>query len=412
VAAALHSSRILLIHNYYGSESPSGENQVFEAEKALLVARGHEVIEVTRNSDDIRSRGALGLAIGALATPWNPWMANAVSRAVQQSRPAIVHAHNTFPLISPAIFSAVGQGTARVLTLHNYRVFCPAAIPMRDGQICTQCLDRKSSIPSLKYGCYRSSRLATIPVATSVTLHRWWGTWTRHVDAFIALSTFQSERLVKAGLPRDRVHVKPNFFAGDPVVSAWDSRQNCCVYVGRLSAEKGIETLLQAWIAWGEAAPELRVIGDGPMASRIHDLVRAARGARIRLLGRLAPGAAEQQIATAKLLIVPSECFEGFPMVIREAFAFGTPVAASNLGPLPTIVTPGVNGLLFEPRTAQSILDAVGMAWRSPPLLERLGAGARRSFETHYNEAVNYTKLMEIYQHAVDQRRTRDAELH
>ena len=158
--------RILLVHNFYGSAAPSGENQVFEAEKVLLQSRGHEVAEFTRHSDEIRGPGVWGSIKGAAATRWNPWAAQAIRRAVARFLPDVVHVHNTFPLISPSIFHALaGMGVARVLTLHNYRLFCPAAIPMRAGQVCTDCLDRRSVLPALQHGCYRNSRLATVPLA-------------------------------------------------------------------------------------------------------------------------------------------------------------------------------------------------------------------------------------------------------
>ena len=116
--------KIVIAHNYYGSAAPSGENQVFEAERNLLRQRGNEVSEFLRHSDTIRAKGAWGALQGALSTPWNPFAAKAVRHTVEISHPDVVHVHNTFPLLSPAIFHAIGQRAARVLTLHNYRLFC------------------------------------------------------------------------------------------------------------------------------------------------------------------------------------------------------------------------------------------------------------------------------------------------
>jgi hypothetical protein len=183
--------KVLLVHNFYGSAAPSGENQVFEAERTLLRARGHEVAEFTRHSDEIRGQGALGAVRGGLATPWNPWMTWAIRREVNRLQPDVVHVHNTFPLISPGIFHAIGDRAARVLTLHNYRLFCPAGIPMRAGKVCTDCLDARGSLPAMRHGCYRGSRVATAPLAFSVWLRRAMGTWRDQVDAFVALSDFQ-----------------------------------------------------------------------------------------------------------------------------------------------------------------------------------------------------------------------------
>lgn len=394
--------KVLLAHNFYGSSAPSGENLVFESEKALLLARGHEVSEFTRHSDEIRACGAWGAVQGALSTPWNPWMVHAMRQAVGDFQPAVVHVHNTFPLISAAIFSAIGKRAARVLTLHNYRLFCPAAIPMRAGRVCTECLDRQSVVPALQHGCYRGSRLATVPLAANVALHRLLGTWNQHVDAYITLSEFQRERMVQAGLPASKVYVKPNFYPGKPVVVPWNERLKQVVFVGRLSEEKGLRTLLKAWALWGESAPQLRLVGDGPLHAEIQ---AQAVGLNVALLGQLSAEEAQAEIACAQLLVLPSECFEGFPMVLREAFAFGTPAAVSNLGPLPSIVQSGQNGLVFMPGNAASLLGVLCGAWAQHNLLEKLGRGARQAFEEHYNEDANHQTLLEIYEQAIVENR-------
>lgn len=391
--------KILLVHNFYGSMSPSGENQVFATEKNLLLQHGHEVVEFTRHSDEIRSTGARGTLKGALATPFNPFMASAIKKQVEQFKPDVVHVHNTFPLISPSIFSAIGHRAARVLTLHNYRLLCPAAIPMRSGKVCTDCLDLRSMWPSIQHGCYRNSRIATLPLATNVALHRALGTWQHEVDAFISLTDFQRSTLIAAGLPCDKIHVKPNYFAGNPIVVPWPERGTYAVFAGRLSEEKGVAALVNAWIAWGADAPELRIIGDGPLRG---ELEKAATGSPILFLGQIPAEETIRQIARAQLQLLPSECFETFGLAIVEAFAGGTPAAVSNIGPLPTIVNHGINGVVFEAANPQSLLTVVRNTWQTSGLLEQLSHGARKSFETLYTEDINYACLMEIYQAAIE----------
>lgn len=392
---------ILLVHNYYGSSAPSGENQVFEAEANLLRTRGHDVQWFTRHSDAIHSQGAAGWVRAAVGTPWNLRAAAAIRREVARSRASIVHVHNTFPLLSPAIFPAIGKSAARVLTLHNYRLFCPAAIPMRSGRVCTECLDRASAWPAMQHACYRGSRTATMPLALGVGLHRRLGTWTKHVDAFIALTAFQQEKMVAAGLPAELVHVKPNFYPGRPSTMPWHERRNAVVFAGRLAAEKGVRALVQAWLDWGSSAPELRIVGDGELREELHQLTVGSPGTPISFLGQLTSDAAQLEIARAKLLVLPSEWFEGFPMVIREAFAFGTPVAASAIGPLPSIVESGVGGILFTPADPSSLLGVVRAAWESEGTLQRLGKGARQAFEMRYTEDANYAILAGIYRQAM-----------
>lgn len=388
----------MLIHNYYGSEAPSGENSSFEAERRMLECRGHTVKVFTRHSDEIRNQGLTGMVKGAASVPWNPWSWLKVRELADKFQPDVVHAHNTFPLVSPSIFHSLAPNVAKVLTLHNYRLFCSAGIPSRGGRICTECIDQRSVSPAVTNGCYRGSRLATLPLAGSIALHRKIGTWREKVDAFIALSNFQRDLMVKGGLPADKLHVKPNFYAGRPEVKLWQERGGYVVFVGRLSEEKGVATLIKAWELWGKSAPELRIVGDGPLKDQ---LKQQAEGLPVRFLGQVSAGEAEAHIASARLLVLPSECFEGFPMVIREAFAFGTPVSVSNLGPLPSIVNEGINGVLFKPADPHLLSRAVSSAWYEEGLLERLSLGARQSFEDLYNEDANYEMLMEIYSNAV-----------
>jgi glycosyltransferase involved in cell wall biosynthesis len=387
-------TRVLLVHNHYGSSAPSGENRVFETESALLRQRGHDVREFVRSSDGIRSNGAYGLVTGGLATPWNPFAARALRREIREFGPDVVHVHNTFPLLSPSCFRAIGTLAASVLTLHNYRLFCSKGTPFRGGNVCMKCVDDRSAWSAIRHACYRDSRLATLPLAVSVELHRHLGTWTEHVDAFIALSEFQRQRMIDGGLPSGHVHVKTNFYPGSPAVSPWRGRGRYVVFVGRLTAEKGVEVLLRAWRLWGDAAPELRIVGDGGLRP---ELERLAGDLPVRFLGQVDLAEAQRQIAQARLLVLPSECFEGSPMAVIEAFAFGTPVAASDLGPLPFIVRHGVNGVVFQPRNHESVYREIRRVWDAPDTLEELGRGARTSFEAHYAENANYRMLMDVY---------------
>jgi glycosyltransferase involved in cell wall biosynthesis len=384
--------RILLVHNHYGSAAPSGENVAFALERDLLVGRGHEVRVIERFSDDLRGAGAPALLAAALRVPWNRAAARAVSAAIRDFRPDILHAHNTFPLLSPAIFPAA-RGVVRVLTLHNYRLFCAAGTLLRAGRVCTDCLDRGSALPSLVHGCYRGSRPATLPLAAAIGFHRRRGTWLRDVEAFIALTDFQRGRMIAAGLPGDRVWVKPNFYPGNPTARPITDRAERAVFVGRLGPEKGVTDLVEAWLGWGPAAPELRIVGDGPLRPALEAATAAA--GNIRLLGSLPREVAEAEIAEARLLVLPSRWFEGLPMVLREALAFGTPILASAIGALPDLV--GAAGATFPPgdvgalrkRTAALLSDAGGLA--------RMSAAARQAFAAHYGEAANYRQLLAIY---------------
>jgi glycosyltransferase involved in cell wall biosynthesis len=278
---------------------------------------------------------------------------------------------------------------------------------MRDGQVCTQCLDKRSVIPALRYGCYRGSRLATVPLALSIALHRRIGTWNKYVDRFIALTKYQREMMIHAGLPAELVSVKPQFYPGCPEVIPWTKREDRVLFAGRLSPEKGVRDLLAAWKLLGPDAPRLDIIGDGPDRRILENQINLERLDHVRLLGQFSFQETQNRIAHSRLIIVPSTWFEGFPMVIREAFAFGVPVAASRLGSLAELVNEQTNGYLFQPNCPDEIAAAVRDAWASPQSLERLAGGARNSFLASYTEDANFEALMTIYEEASAERRTR-----
>jgi glycosyltransferase involved in cell wall biosynthesis len=341
---------------------------------------------------------------GGLAVTWNPFEASRIKRVLRNMRPDVVHVHNTFPLISPSIFWAIREYAPCVLTLHNYRLFCASAVLLRDGVVCTRCLDESSVLPAVRFGCYRGSRLATYPIAQNIALHRAIGTWTSRVDAFIAVSEFQRNKLVDAGLPPARMHVKPNFFSGSPKVVPWDKRNDVAVFVGRLTPEKGVEHLVRAWLAMGANAPLLRVIGEGPLRASLEALAKSDGAANIEFTGGVSPEAATEEVSLAKLLIVPSVWFEGFPIVLQDAFATGTPAAVSDIGSLPTIVQDGVNGLVFRANDPAAIAQLLGRIWNDQELLSRLSIGARANFESHYTEDINHKRLLDIYSAAIKSR--------
>jgi len=401
--------KVLLVHNFYGSSAPSGENMVYTAERELLGQHGHTVIEFTRHSDEIRDRGAFGVLRGAFATPWNPFSKRALQSVLEKEEPDVMHVHNTFPLISPSIFHATkGLDTATILTLHNYRTFCAAGIPMHDNVPCTECLDTQSISPALRYGCYRKNRVATLPLATMIALHRRVKTWERHVDAFVALSEFQKDRMVRAGLAEENVHIKPPFYVNPPTPLPWEKRESKVVFVGRLGMEKGLYILIDAWKQWGREAPQLEIIGDGPERATLQKSVKGnGIEDKISFLGQLPSLEVQKRLRLARLLVLPSLCFEGFPMTIIEAFSLGVPVAASDIGPLSDIVKNGETGILHQAGNALSLYQTMKEIWDESGRLCSLGQGARQEFDKKYTADANYENLMKIYDAAIENRHSK-----
>ena len=313
-----------------------------------------------------------------------------------------MHVHNVFPLLSPAIFdAAAGTRTGVVNTLHNYRTVCAAPALLRNGLTCTACIEKSSVWPALRHGCYRKSRLATIPVAASVALHRGLGTYARHVDAFIALTQFQKSLLVDGGLPEQNMYVKPNCYSGVPNRAPWREREDKAVFIGRLSAEKGADSLVKAWLQWGESAPKLEIIGEGPESEGLRRAVQVSKSSRVVFTGQKKPEEARALLSKAKLLILPSEWFEGFPLVLCEALAFGVPVAASHLGPFEELVqSPGI-GRLFTPRDPVNLQATVAALWQDQAALAQMSRSATQEFETKYSAQKSIEALEAIYKLAI-----------
>jgi glycosyltransferase involved in cell wall biosynthesis len=395
--------KIIAAFSRYGSTAPSGENKMFKAEVELLRSNGHIVEEVVRDSDEIRRRGLLGLIIGGVTVPWSHSAKVEMRRMCHAHLPDVVHVHNTFPLLSPSIFYGIHSGSARIFRLPNYRLFCASGFLFRNGSVCRECVDEASAIPGVRHGCYRSSRTATIPVAAGIELHRMLRTWQCKVDAFVVLSDFQKQLLSEAGLPKELLHVKPNFIVPDRLEVSWLRREEQVVYAGRLSAEKGVEHLISAWRLWGEAAPRLVIVGDGPLRQSLESM---ARGLPIVFAGHVDSSVVASYVAAARLVIVPSVWYETFGLIVIEAFAVGTPVAVSDIGPLPSLVKSGTTGIKFSPGNAASMFQSIQACWESGRL-EAMGAAARREFEAKYTEEVNYRQLMDIYAQAIEVRKSR-----
>ena len=403
--------RVLVVHNYYGSSAPSGENQVVRQEVELLRNGGHEVHEYSAHSDCVRGHGVLPVIGAAVLVPWNQQSRARIREQVSALQPDVMHVHNVFPLLSPSIFGAASKNrTAVVNTLHNYRTLCPAAIPVRNGAACTRCIDSRSAIPSLFYGCYRNSRIATAPVAMSVALHRMLRTHQRRVDAFIALTHFQKTLLVRGGLPETRVHVRPNFFSGAHQPLPWEAREQKIVFIGRIGKEKGVDTLLSAWGRWGPLAPRLEIIGQGPDLEHLRVVARQSGAWSVRFLGQRTPEEVRSLLSTAKLIVIPSIWFEGFPLVLCEAFALGVPVAASRFGTFEELVESRGAGRLFGPGDPEELQKTVASMWEDTAGLQAMSVAARHEFESSYSASRSLRALEAIYHLAIKAKSDRTSE--
>ena len=384
--------KVLQVHNFY--QRPGGEDAVFRREGALLEAHGDTVIRFTRHNDDVA-----GMGRGTLAakTVWNRDVERELGALIERERPDVMHCHNTFPLVSPAVYGvARARGVAVVQTLHNYRLVCPKAELMRAGAPCEKCLGRTVAWPAVRHRCYRGSRAASAAVAGMLAFHRKRGTWTRDVDRYISMTRFAKDKFVSGGLPAGRIAVKPHFVPGAPEPGRGEGGH--VVFVGRLSPEKGVRVLLDAWDRLSGDA-RLHVLGDGPIRAEVE--AAAARDGRIRLLGHRPAAQVMDEIGRAALLVMPSVWYETFGLCIAEAFSKGTPVIASRLGAMAELIDHGRTGLLVEPGDAAALAAAITRALARPDRLAAMRGAARRRYETAFSEQANYPMLAQIYRDAM-----------
>lgn len=380
--------RILTVHNYY--QIRGGEDECFEAEIKLLREMGEDVEIYQENNDRVAKIGKLRMAADTI---WSKETYEKLQQRLIKKPLDVVHIHNFFPLISPSIYyAAKAQGIPVVQTLHNYRLLCPNALFFREGKVCEDCLGKFIPYPGIQHGCYRENKVASAAVATMLGVHRAMNTWTKMVDLYICLTEFAKQKFIQAGIPAEKIVVKPNFVSPEPTVGS--GKGGYALFVGRLSVEKGLDTLLAAWEQLGEQIP-LKIVGDGPLAD---DVLKATkRFPQIEWLGRRPMSEVHDLMGEAKFLVFPSKWYETFGRVAIEAFAKGTPVIAANIGAIAEIVAPGKTGLHFEPGVPEDLANKVKWVLDNPEQMAQMRKEARLEFEAKYTLKKNYQQLIEIY---------------
>lgn len=386
---------ILLVHNTY--QQPGGEDVVFTQERRMLENKGHRVSTYERSNWEANEYIGLRQISLARRTVWASDTRREFVHILRAQKPDIVHVHNTFPMISPSIYSACSEVKVPVVqTLHNYRLLCPAGTLFRDGKVCEECMT-SSLLRGVEHACYRNSRAATAAAALMLAFHRMRGTWEREISCYVALTDFSKSKFVEGGLPAERIFVKPNFVDPDPAARTGDG--DYALFVGRLSPEKRVSTVLQAWKRLRLPIP-IVVIGGGPDKAELEAQAAQDNLGNVRFHGQVPREQTLAAINHARFLVFSSEWYENFPVTIAEAFACRTPVIASRLGAMAEIVSDGYSGLHFTPGDPEDLAHKVEWAWTHPDEIRAMGENARKEYESKYTAEKNYPRLMEIYEHA------------
>ncbi len=380
--------RILQVHNYY--QIPGGEDAVVANEKQLLEEHGHKVFQYTRNNNELKHLSVFQKLLLPFATLFNIKTYRDIRHIIKKQDIDIVHVHNTLSLISPAVYyAAISVNTPVVQTIHNFRLLCPDATFYRDGHICEDCIAHGFRC-AIHHGCYRESKLQTLACVINLCLHRKLGIY-RKLN-YICLTEFNKKKLLEFKQVREKnIYIKPNFVekTRDRIIP-YKERPDQYIFVGRLEKLKGIDVLLRAWDLLGESAPKLIICGTGPMENWCREFIKHNKLKRVELKGFVENKETRRLISYSRALILPTQCYEGFPMTIAEAYSVGTPVIGSDIGNVDSIVEEGKTGWKFRPDSPGSLLSAINRCMETREL-------ANDEFYKKYDSHTNYDLLQKIY---------------
>lgn len=384
--------KILIAHNYY--QQAGGEDTAVQFEVELLRNHGHEVSFFKAYNEDFNKLNIPSKFRNIWSWDWSKNSYSLIHEECLRFKPDIAHFHNTFFMMTPSVYSACKNlGVPVVQTLHNFRLFCSNALFYRDGHVCEECLQH-SLYRGIRYGCYRDSRVLTAAVVKMLKEYRRRRIWEKEIDAYIALSEFSRQKFIEGGLPSEKIYVKGNSVLQNPARER-ESGGDYFVFAGRLSQEKGVGVLLEAFKNVPQAT--LVLLGEGALKPWVANYVNKHNLKNVSLQGFLPKEEYLAVLNKAKALILPSRCYENFPLTIVEAFSLGIPVIASRHGPIPELVEDGSTGFLFAAGDSKELALKIMQACEDPEKLSAMSENARSKFIHDFSPEKNYEQLMSIY---------------
>jgi len=384
--------KIAIVHNEYGKFS--GEEAVVAGQIELLTGQNHSVVRFTRSSAEI-STMFLGQLQAFFCGIYNPFARKKFRAFLQQQKPDIVHIHNLYPLISPAILSVCREmGLPVVMTVHNYRLICPNGLFMSKGEICECCRGGREYWCVLK-NC-EDSFTKSLGYALRNAVARWMNLYLDNVNILAVLTKFQGKKLIEQGFAPERIVVVPNM---SPFVGEGNDQPGDYIgYVGRISPEKGVSTLIE--VAGQYPQILFKAAGNYEKCPELLDFTSN----NFQFLGQLNREAVFDFFVESRVIVLCSTWYEGFPMILIEAMLHGKPVIASRLGGIPEIVDDGKTGLLFEAGNAVDLAEKIKYLWDNPQLCRRMGEAGREKALREYSSEKYYQRLMKVYEKAMGNR--------
>jgi len=410
--------KILIVSNFYYNRG--GDCTYMFSLKRLLEEKGHKVIvfsmhhplnfesEYSRyfvnhiNYDQAVKKISISTGFEVLSRAvFSLEAMKKIERLIEDEQPDIAHLQNIHHHITPSIFYPLKKNKIPIVwTLHDFVLICPNTSFLANGRLCERCKKRKYFWPPL-VRCKKNSFLASLMAGIETTIHRLMRV-NDLVDVFIAPSEFLKNKLIEYGFDPGRI-VSMNNLSNIEISEDGTEEDDYYLYIGRISFEKGIKTLIDA--ALMADVGRLKIIGEGPLKEEMLSYVHSkAQGARIEFLGHKSHDEVTEFLKRARFLVLPSECYENFPYSIIEAFACGKPVIASRIGGIPEMVINWQTGLLFNPGDAENLGLKIRFFMRHPDKARAMGKDAREFVLKRLNRDVYYQRLMEIYEGLIQRR--------
>ena len=400
-----------MAHNWYFVGG--GADRVFFETTRLLEEHGHEVIPFSMNDnrnyksaykeyfvneiDYSKIKPSLRNLKTAMGMIYSSEAKDNIGALIQKTKPDIAHLHNIYGRLTPSILYALKKNNVpAVMTLHDFKLICPAYNMLRDGNVCEICKGGKY-YRCITMKCHKKSYLASLVYALEAYIYSCLKTYLKHVAYFITPSIFMRNKLIEFGMPQNRLAHIPNFVSFQSVTPKFENK-SFFLYSGKLLRTKGLKTLLQAVKKLPNTT--LLIAGAGDMREELEAYIKENNIINIKFLGHLGEKELHNVLKDALFVVLPTECYENAPMTVLEAFTHGKPVIGANIAGIPEMVIDGETGLLFEPGNHKDLREKINYLHNNPSKIVDMGKNARKKVEEKYNNNLHYKRLIEIYEKA------------
>jgi len=382
---------ILLVHNFY--KFFAGEDSIALREKDLLEKNGETVYFYTRDNRETDNYNLFQKILFFKETIHSKKTKKEIKDILRDFKPQVAYTHNIFPLISPSIFHTLYDASIPCIqNVQDYRWLCPNGVFYINDRICERCKNG-AFWNAVRYRCFRESYILSGLYAATISANRLAGVF-KKIDAFLCTTEFNKQKLIEGGVEEHRIFIKPNYLDISNIEPSYGEGDHI-IFLGRLSPEKGLWTLVKAFEKLKDL--KLRIVGTGPLEQSLKIYIKENNIKNISMEGFKQGAEKDNLLKNSLFMVFPSEWYEHFPIVLLEAFAFGKPVVSSNIGNMPLIVENGKSGLHFKAGDVNDLIEKVMTFSQHPAEILKMGMYARKEIETKYTPEVNYKILKSIF---------------